>query len=292
MKLISNYKDHDRLRCSFNNLAQKTFGISFEQWYQAGYWTDKYIPYSYALGEEVVANVSVNKVDLLINGQITKAIQIGTVMTHPNYRYQGLSRRLMERVMNDYHNTDAFYLFANREVLEFYPKFGFTRMEEFQFTMPVEKKKESKNTSSVIKLNAVHQADRSFIYGLAAERVPASKRFSTVHTAELFMYYCMCVFKDNIYYLEQENCILLCKTIGEELHIFDVLSQKGRTDWFYVAELLGTSETTKLVFHFIFDDQGYPVQSVPYKDDHVLFVQTKQGVEWPGNAKHSLTSQA
>ncbi|MCQ6267704.1 hypothetical protein M1K46_18905 [Fictibacillus sp. WQ 8-8] len=45
MKLISNYKDHDRLRCSFNNLAQKTFGISFEQWYQAGYWTDKYIIY-------------------------------------------------------------------------------------------------------------------------------------------------------------------------------------------------------------------------------------------------------
>ena len=36
--VIKNYKDNDALRKSFNELAMKTFDISFEDWYQNGYW--------------------------------------------------------------------------------------------------------------------------------------------------------------------------------------------------------------------------------------------------------------
>ena len=40
-----NYRNNDALRASFNRLAEKTFGLNFENWYQNGFWQDNYIPY-------------------------------------------------------------------------------------------------------------------------------------------------------------------------------------------------------------------------------------------------------
>ena len=59
-KIIKNYRDNEQLRHSFNELAMKTFDIDFEDWYQNGYWTDRYNPHSIVIDGKVVANVSVN----------------------------------------------------------------------------------------------------------------------------------------------------------------------------------------------------------------------------------------
>jgi predicted GNAT family N-acyltransferase len=59
--------------------------------------------------------------------------QIGTVMTDPEYRGKGLAAELMNRVIGQYENeSEAFYLFANDTVLDFYPRFGFRRMERME----------------------------------------------------------------------------------------------------------------------------------------------------------------
>ena len=62
-EIISGYRKNDALRTSFNKLAEKTFGLSFEGWYRSGYWNDKYIPYSIVTDGNVIANVSVNLID-------------------------------------------------------------------------------------------------------------------------------------------------------------------------------------------------------------------------------------
>ena len=59
-EIIKNYRDNEQLRHSFNELAMKTFDIDFEDWYQNGYWTDRYNPHSIVIDGKVVANVSVN----------------------------------------------------------------------------------------------------------------------------------------------------------------------------------------------------------------------------------------
>ena len=59
-EIIKNYRDNEQLRHSFNELAMKTFDIDFEDWYQNGYWTDRYNPRSIVIDGKVVANVSVN----------------------------------------------------------------------------------------------------------------------------------------------------------------------------------------------------------------------------------------
>ena len=42
--IVKNIRDDAGLRNSFNRLAEKTFELNFENWYQNGYWKDNYIP--------------------------------------------------------------------------------------------------------------------------------------------------------------------------------------------------------------------------------------------------------
>ena len=65
-QLITDYRDDASLRHSFNRLAEKTFGLNFEDWYQNGLWSDSYRPFSIVRDGEIVANVSVNKTDILL----------------------------------------------------------------------------------------------------------------------------------------------------------------------------------------------------------------------------------
>lgn len=56
-------REQRQLRESFMDLAVRTFDLSFESWYRAGFWTEKYIPYIFAEKNKVVANASVNIMD-------------------------------------------------------------------------------------------------------------------------------------------------------------------------------------------------------------------------------------
>ena len=127
-KLEKNVRDTAPVRNAFNALAMQTFQLSFEGWYENGCWSQRYQPYTLMDGGTAAANVSVNLMKTRWNGQIKNYIQLGTVMTHPAYRNQGLSRYLIEEIFRDWEERcDGFYLFANETVLDFYPRFGFRR---------------------------------------------------------------------------------------------------------------------------------------------------------------------
>lgn len=120
-KLIKAYQNNDVIRGSFNDLAQSVYGLDFEDWYQNGYWSDNYIPYSILDDDRVVANVSVNPMKFLNNGKVMNFIQLGTVMSCKSNRNQGLIRQLINEVERDYENkVDGYFLFANESVLEFF----------------------------------------------------------------------------------------------------------------------------------------------------------------------------
>lgn len=100
-EIIKNYKDNNKLRHSFNELAKTTFGLDFEDWYQNGYWRENYIPYSIVQNENIIANVSVNLTNMLWDGIQKHIIQLGTIMTENAFRNQGFIRRIMEEIEND-----------------------------------------------------------------------------------------------------------------------------------------------------------------------------------------------
>jgi len=115
-------------RNSFIKLAKSVFGLDFEPWYNSGYWTTDYIPHVLLDGEVVVANVSVNIINILHDGQEKRYVQLGTIMTAPEYRNCGLSRWLMEKIIDEWQDKcDCMYLYANDSVIDFYPKFGFEK---------------------------------------------------------------------------------------------------------------------------------------------------------------------
>lgn len=134
MQIIHGYRNDEALRRSFNALAEATFGLNFENWYQLGYWGDHYDPWSVVIDGEVVSNVSVNRTDLVIDGQVRHFLQLGTVMTAEKHRNKGYARAIMEQLEPVLAAADGVYLFGNDSVLAFYPKFGFVKGREFRYS--------------------------------------------------------------------------------------------------------------------------------------------------------------
>lgn len=138
-RIVKGYRADDALRRSFDALAQRTFGLTFEDWYQNGFWGDDYVPYSVVVDGAVAANVSVNRTDFVLDGEKKRFIQLGTVMADERYRGRGMIRRLMAEVERDCAGkADGVYLFANDTVLDFYPKFGFRRAAEVRYARALE----------------------------------------------------------------------------------------------------------------------------------------------------------
>ncbi|KAA0545408.1 GNAT family N-acetyltransferase [Bacillus sp. BGMRC 2118] len=290
LKLVKNNREIEKVRKSFNELAQKTFGINFESWYEKGYWTEKYIPFCYVDQDEVVANVSVNVIDLIVLGEKKRAIQIGTVMTNTAYRNQGLSRKLMEGILNSYEgHYDIMYLFANESVLEFYPKFGFVPIDEYLYYMDFDGQKEKQSLFK--KLDGTNQDDLNFIYHYASKRLPVSSTFAAMNTEELLMFYCINVFPHNIYYSELLNVIVIGQHENSELHLFDVISHQ-KVNIEKIIQELSTLETKKVVFHYTPEYDNITLKKLLHKGSEQLFVKRKSHTMLPSYIKHPLTSQA
>lgn len=67
-QLRTDVRENGALRRSFDALAKKTFGLTFEGWYQSGGWQEDYLPYALADGARVAANVSVSRCPMRLDG--------------------------------------------------------------------------------------------------------------------------------------------------------------------------------------------------------------------------------
>ncbi|WP_342042228.1 GNAT family N-acetyltransferase [Bacillus sp. OTU2372] len=290
LKYFKDYKHDEGLRKSFNELAAKVFGINFESWYQVGFWNNRYIPFSYIDDSKVVANVSVNDLNLVINGEKKNALQIGTVMTHPDYRKRGLSASLMNKILDKYENEyDYMYLFANQTVLDFYPKFGFKPVNEYQYSMQFTPSQA--DVSAIRKLNGHNPEDLHFIYGFAAERLPVSKLFGTENTQGVLMFYCMHVFNNDVYYLEREDVIVIYKKDENKIDIFDIIFKKEINIQDILSKITDR-QINKIVFHYTPDYEGINTDSNLFNGKEVLFVRASSNNRLPLQIKHPLTAQA
>ncbi|WP_181249683.1 GNAT family N-acetyltransferase [Listeria seeligeri] len=240
-QLISDYKDNELYRKTFNDLAESTFDINFEEWYKHGFWNDKYVCYSYLDKNKVIANVSINKMDLIYQGNDYRALQIGTVMTHPDYRNQGLAQELINHVISKYEQDyDFFYLFANDTVLDFYPKFGFERVQESSFTVDATSLK--KRNYKIKKLNPDDESDFQLISRIVSNRVPLSSILDVENSEDLLMFYLLIALRDAIYYIEELDAIVLYEQEEEDLYVLDIISTK-KLD---IVEVLGFLANKKI----------------------------------------------
>lgn len=221
-RLIKQVRDHEILRRSFMELADKVFGISFQRWYEQGYWTDRYIPYVIAKGERVIACAAANRMKLLWHGRESAQIQIGTVMTDPDYRNRGLSAALIKEILSDFQDCcHGFYLFANSTVLDFYPKFGFARKVEYEHIVPVVKAK-----CFFEKLDMEEERGRETLRRCYALSNPYGA-LNMVDNRGLLMFYAGGFLKDCVHYCPQIDTVCIAQQEGDMLLCHDIFGKGG-----------------------------------------------------------------
>ena len=259
-------KEDNALRRSYNSLAEKTFGLSFEEFYQNGYWTDKYIPYSLFDDGKVIANASVNILKSFYNGQEKRCIQIGTVMTDSDYRNQGLSRYLIERILSEWKEScDTMYLFANDSVLDFYPKFGFVKAVEYQCSSPITPTK-----GCVRKLDMSHASDREFLKRYYSKSNPYSA-LAIKDNYELLMFYCTSLMKDCVYFLEDFDAVIIASNKNEILTCYDIFSD-GNHAMIEMVSRVAESQIRSVVFGFTPIEHAAFHSRILEEEDTTLFV--------------------
>lgn len=59
----------------------------------------------------------------------------------------------------------------------------------------------------------------------STERIPASSILGVGENGSLLMFYFLIVFPNSIYFIEEEDVIVIFEREGEELHLFDVISR-------------------------------------------------------------------
>lgn len=263
----------DVARNSFNELAQATFGISFEEWKNKGYWGSNYIPYAWLDEGKIIANISVNTMELLFHGKPVKAVQLGTVMTDVAFRNQGLSRQLMERILEEYQDKcDFFYLFANKTVLNFYPRFGFQRVWEYRSSAKLHRNPVS---PGIRKIDMCSTSDRAIFLRLVNHSLPFAK-ISMIGNPGLIMFYCDFYLKDNLYYIPEMDIAAVAETKGNTLLLQDIFSEKV-FDLNTVVNALLPYEEMKVVFGFTPPNSENLKTESETDDNSALFVKTVSG---------------
>lgn len=209
------------LRKSFFSLARQTFDLDFEPWYQCGGWQDRYLPHALVCGEQVAANVSVNRMDFQLDGRRRTYLQLGTVMTHSDYRGMGLSRFLMEWILQNWSDRcDGIYLFANDTVLDFYPKFGFLPAEEAQVFFP----SSPQQPIPLRRINPDNPKDRALLIQSYRRSNPFSA-FSMENNEGLLLFYALGPFRHFLYTPPEENAVAILEEDGDTLFCHELLGE-------------------------------------------------------------------
>lgn len=219
-KVIKSYRKDDNLRHSFCQLAHKTFYLDFENWYQNGFWTEQYNPYSIVKDGEVIANVSVNELKFLVDGEEKRLVQIGTVMTEESYRKQGLCRRIMEQVEEDYKDWDGIYLFGNDFANPMYRKLGYIEQEQYGYKKKVSIVGEA--TAEQVSMETKEDWDK--FVEVIRNSTWKNSRFTMVGNAQLRMFYLSTMMKENVFYIAELDAFAVAEIEGDKLTLYEVFS--------------------------------------------------------------------
>ena len=240
MTIEKNYRDNESLRNSFNELAGKVFGgLNFEDWYRNGYY----------------------------DGRIVKLIQLGTVMTDPDYRGRGYARMLMEKIIEDYENkVDGIYLFANDSVVDFYPKFGFRKSREYQFSKAV--KIDTERTAQLVPM--AEKSDWDNMVQILNKTEQNAKMYM-VSNAGLYMFYLSQFIQENTFYIADCDSYAIAEIEGDTLILHAVIGS-GAID--RVISAFG-KEIKKVILAFTPNDSTGYDKSVVVEEDTHLFVRGK-----------------
>ncbi len=123
----------------FHAFVPLTFrSVDFRLWDRRGGWNDDYEAWLLLDGDDTVASVGVTRMRLSVAGRACIGYQFGAVATHPDRRGCGHSRELLQQVLESIDALAApVLLFANEDVRDFYPRFGFRPLPQQRYVAEI-----------------------------------------------------------------------------------------------------------------------------------------------------------
>ncbi len=263
MEINCDIRDNDALRGSFNSLTREVFGFDFEDWHRSGGWGNMYIPHAVVDNGEVVANVSVNIIPMSVGGAVKNYIQLGTVMTRPDRRGEGLGRYALEYVLEKYKDCDGIYLFANDSVLGYYPKFGFRPSREYSYGVTVR----AAEPYRIEKADMSDEKTSAHFYDVLARDGGRYGGFSMVGNDGLYKFWIAAEYGDSVYFLPELNGYVIADTDGETLFLRQNIG--CAPDPHRIAASFGMA---RVEYRYTPSDTGGLTCSERKEDDTTLFI--------------------
>ena len=262
MNVIHDYRSDKALRDSFNALAEQTFGLNFEGWYQNGFWKENYDPHSIVIDGEVVSNVSVNRTDLMIGGRRYRILQLGTVMTAEHSRGKGYGRAIMEYIEKEYADVDGIYLFANDTVVDYYPRFGFRPAVEYAYRKNVSQTGE--NRAEQVLMDCPENWAK---LAQAMEKSTFREGCPMVDNPGLIFFYVSLFLQEAVYHIPHLDAWVIAEPEEGSLTIHNIFAGEGVTvdD---VAAAFG-AEVQEIVLGFAPEaPDGWEIEEIHEEDTH------------------------
>jgi len=214
--------DHEWYEAFHDYVARVFPGVSFRSWTECGGWQENYRVFALLEGQRIVASASLTRMDVVLQGRATRGWQLGAVGTDPNYRRRGLQQRLLPSVLASAPADDLVFLFANENVVDFYPRFGFRRAFECVFT--AEHRAEPGGSPLHI-LSAESPADRALLARVAAEAEPASASFSVRGYGSIVLWYLCNFHEQHVRHVPEHDAVIVAEQVGSTLLVYDVLAR-------------------------------------------------------------------
>lgn len=292
IKFISHYNINEQYTTSFNELAYYLFDTDLTTWLEKGFDVNTVIPFSYVYQDKVIANATANLLHITIDGSTYKTVQISTVMTHPDFRNNGLSKALLHKIIQTYEQEiDFFYLYANETVLNFYPKVGFKRGADYSLTLSAKSLIKNKPHFQLKRLNMENTSDYSLIERIINQRHTALNCMDINNGASILLFQLLIEMDDIIYYIQEEDMIVIFEIDGHILHLYDVISIKSYDLQEIISRLIPLSVKE---IHCYFESKADHMKiqkRMIYPNDDVLF--TKAALtSVPKELYFPLTSRA
>ena len=260
---IHHHDSSDEYKAQLNSLTTEVFGFSFERWHRRKVWNADYTCYSIIENGVMVANICAYRMDILIGGREQEFIQLGTVAARKARRGEGLSRKIMEFIL-DRHPHTPFFLCANSTVLDFYPRFGFQRVAERQPLI-----RQGLDHPGVEMKNL--RVDDPVVGEYLEQRAGFSRILDCTNAAPIHWFHLLNSHIDHLYEIPELGVMLVAEQSGSALTLYDVCASRP-VSFAQLAPRLHFPGVDTIYFGFNSDWLNVDYQTCAYEADSTLFV--------------------
>lgn len=270
-QIKEHYRDDDTFREAYFRFVSRVFSTAdFREWYARGCWPGEYNPVSIVVGDEVVSNISLSRMSLLIDNRPVSGIQLGAVGTVKEYRGRGLSRLLMEYVMEKHADTaDVLFLFGNDDVVDFYPRFGFEPHGESVF---VRERAIPKSRFAGRRLDVVSSDDWALLSDRIARRSPLTRLFGAVSYDFVTLWHVLNLHPRHVWYVKEYDLVAIVSEREGVAHVWDLIFSEPVDIERALAAILPSDTISAVHYYFAPDVVAFEYDRLDDVPNSHLFV--------------------